>query len=162
MAIPSRNSQATAIRAISRTFFISAKTFQGQMLLQSERMATLLIDVLRTHVLAGKFVVHDFVVMPDHLHVQFSLDNTISVERATQLIKGGFSYRANKELKFTAEIWQPGFSEVRIEVRIKDRQSFLRHREYIEQNPVKARLVDSPEKFPYSSAYLKRKKAYRG
>ena len=104
------------------------------------------------------FVVHDFVVMPDHLHVQFSVDNTLSVERAAQLIKGGFSYRANKELKFTAEIWQPGFSEVRI----KDRQSFLRHREYIEQNPVKARLVDSPEKFPYSSAYFKAQKNQQG
>lgn len=128
------------------------------MLLQSERMATLLMDVLRTYVSAGKFVVHDFVVMLDHLHLQFSLDNTISVERAMQLVKGGFSYRAKKELKFTAEIWQPGFSEVRI----KDRQSFLRHREYIEQNPVKARLVDAPEKFPYSSAYLKHKKINRG
>lgn len=129
------------------------------MLLQSERMATLLIDVLRTYASAGKFIVHDFVVMPDHLHLQFSLDNTISVEKAMQLIKGRFSYRAMKELAFAGEIWQPGFSEVRI----NDRKSFLRHREYIEQNPVKARLVDSPEKFPFSSAYLKRnKKKHRG
>ena len=63
----------------------------------------------------------------------------------------------DRNVKFTAEIWQPGFSEVRI----KDRQSFLRHREYIEQNPVKARLVDSPEKFPYS-AYFKAQKSQQG
>jgi putative transposase len=158
MSIPQRNSLPTAIREIFRTFFISTKTFQGQMLLQSERMATLLMDVLRSYASAGKFIVHDFVVMPDHLHLQFSLDNTISVEKAMQLIKGGFSYRAMKELAFAGEIWQPGFSEVRI----NDRKSFLRHREYIEQNPVKARLVDSPEKFPFSSAYLKHKKKHRG
>ena len=128
------------------------------MLLQSERMAILLIDVLRTCASSGKFIVHDFVVMPDHLHVQLSVDSTLSIEKAMQLVKGGFSYRAKKELGFAGEIWQKGF----FEVRINDRQSFVRHREYIEQNPVKARLVDSPEKFPYSSAFLKRQKITKG
>jgi hypothetical protein len=32
-------------------------------------MAILFIDVLRSYVLAEKFVVHDFVVMPDHVHL---------------------------------------------------------------------------------------------
>ena len=158
MAIPTRSSQPAAIREIARTFFVSSKTFQGKMLLQSERMAILLIDVLRTCASSGKFIVHDFVVMPDHLHVQLSVDNTLSIEKAMQLVKGGFSYRAKKELGFAGEIWQKGFSEVRI----NDRQSFVRHREYIEQNPVKARLVDSREKFPYSSAFLKRQKITKG
>jgi REP element-mobilizing transposase RayT len=29
----------------------------------------LLVDVLRSYMSAGKFRVHDFVVMPNHLHV---------------------------------------------------------------------------------------------
>jgi putative transposase len=77
-----------------------------------------------------------------------------TIEKAMQLIKGGFSYRARKELGYQGGVWQKGFSEVRI----TDRQSFLKHREYIEQNPVKAGLVDSPETFRYSSIYLKRQK----
>jgi hypothetical protein len=34
----------------------------------------------------------------------------------------------------------------------------LKHRDYIDQNPVKAGLADSPEKFPYGSAYFKHQK----
>ena len=113
-----------------------------------------MINVLRSYVTAGKLVVHDFVVMPDHIHVLLTLDQTMSVEKAAQLIKGGFSYRAKKELGYAGEVWQRGFSEVRI----LDRQSFLRHRDYIDQNPVTAGYVDSPEKFPYGSAYLKHQK----
>jgi len=117
-------------------------------------MALLMVDVLRSYVAEGKFVLHDFVVMPDHIHVLLSLDQMMSVEKAMQLVKGGFSYRAKKELGYTGEIWQPGFSEVSI----LDRKSFLKHRKYIEQNPVKAGLVDSSEKFPYGSAYFKHQK----
>src|ERR1035438_6090308 len=40
----------------------------GRDLLQSERNAMLMIDVLRSYVAARKFRLHDFVVMPDHLH----------------------------------------------------------------------------------------------
>ncbi len=121
-------------------------------------MASLLIDVLRDYAGQGKFKVHDFVVMPNHLHILLTLDNTISVEKAMQLVKGGFSFRAKKELGYPGEVWQRGFSEVRI----TDRQSFLRHRQYIEQNPVKARLVGSPEKYPYGSAFFKKQKTDRG
>src|SRR5260221_12194117 len=152
MSKPARNSQPASVRAISRTFFVTSRTVQGQAVLQSERMATLFIDVLRSYVAAGKFGVHDFVVMPEHVHVLLTVDQSMSVEKAVQFIKSGFSYRARKELGVQGEIWQRGFSEVRI----LNRRSFLKHREYIDQNPVKAGLADSPENYPYGSAYLKK------
>ncbi len=127
----------------------------GRPLLQSERNATLFIDVLRSYVAAGKFQVHDFVVMPDHVHLLVTVGSGMSIERAMQFIKGGFSYRLKKEFGYLGEVWQRGFSEVRVE----DRQSFLQHREYIAENPVRAGLVDSPEKFPYCFAYLAKRKA---
>jgi putative transposase len=117
-------------------------------------MALLMIDVLRSNVAAGKFVLHDFVVMPDHFHLLFTLDQMMTVEKAMQLVKGGFSYRAKKELGYKGEVWQRGFSEVRI----LDRKSFLQHRDYIDQNPVKAGLAISSELFLYGSAYFKHQK----
>jgi hypothetical protein len=44
-------------------------------------------------------------------------------------------------------------------VRIIDGQSFLQHRAYIVQNPVKAGLVDRAEQWPYCYSYLAKKKA---
>jgi putative transposase len=43
-------------------------------LLQSERNATLFIEVLRSYVAAGKFKVHDFVVMPNHVHLLMTVE----------------------------------------------------------------------------------------
>src|ERR1017187_1042887 len=50
---------------------------------------------------------------------------------------------------------QRGFSETRVECR----QRFIKHREYIAANPVKAGLVERPEEFPYCFTYLARRKA---
>ena len=108
----------------------------GRPLLQSERNAMLLIEVLRSYVRAGQFTVHDFVIMPDHIHVLMTLAGGMPVERVMQLIKGGFSYRLKKEHGYSGEVWQRGFSELRVE----DEESFVRHRQYIAQNPVKRGL----------------------
>lgn len=158
MAIPIRNSKEDAVRNIARTFFATSKTIQGRHLLQSQNLAALLIDVLRQNALSNKFIVHDFVIMPDHIHLLLTVDSMMTIEKAMQYVKGGFSHRVKKELGVQGEIWQKGFSEVRI----KDRLSFLKHRKYIHQNPVKAGFVDEPEKFPYGSAYLKKQKQASG
>jgi putative transposase len=115
----------------------------------------LLIDVLRSNVAARKFQLHDFVIMPDHLHLLMTLPGNMTIEKAMQLIKGGFSYRLKKEFGYQGEVWQRGFSEVRI----SDGQSFFEHREYIAQNPVKAGLVDTAEEYPYGYTHLAKKKA---
>jgi putative transposase len=128
------NTSPKKIQKDSRTFFVTSKTSLGQALLQTERMANLFIDVLRSYVAAGRFKIHDFVVMPDHFHLLITLDANMTIEKAVQLVKGNFSYRAKKELGFRPEIWQRGFSDERV----WDRESFLRHRKYIEGNPVKA------------------------
>jgi putative transposase len=47
-------------------------------LLQSERNAMLLIDLLRSNVAAGKFQLHDFVIMPDHLHLLMTLRGDVT------------------------------------------------------------------------------------
>jgi putative transposase len=115
-------------------------------------MANLLIDVMRSYVAEGKFKINDFVVMPDHFHALITVGTDMTIEKAVQMIKGNFSYRAKKELDYPGEIWQRGFSDERV----WDRESFLRHRSYIDNNPVKAGLADAPENFPYSSAYFRK------
>ena len=155
MAHPARNARPEAILGSSRVFFATTKTSMGRRLLQSERNAMLLIDVLRLNVAAGKFQLHEFVIMPDHLHLLMSLAGDMTVEKAMQLIKGGFSYRLRREFGYQGELWQRGFSEVRI----SDGQSFRQHREYIVQNPVKAGLADTAEQYPYGYTYLAKQKS---
>ena len=126
--------------------------------IQSERNAMLLVDVLRAHMAAGKFLLHDFVVMPDHLHLLMTVRGDMTIERAMQLIKGRFSYRLKREFQYLGEVWQRGFSETRAD----REESFLRDREYITQNPVKAGLAETPGQYPFCYGYLAKKKASRG
>jgi putative transposase len=127
----------------------------GRRLLQSERNAELLIDVLRSLVVEHAFKLHDFVIMPDHLHLLLTVADEMTVEKAMQLVKGRFSFRVGKELGFKGEVWQRGFSEVQV----LGEESFDGHRAYIADNPVKAGLVDAPEAYPYCLQSLVRKKA---
>src|SRR5258708_7057378 len=85
--------------------------------------------------------------MPDHFHLIVT-PNQITLERAMQLIKGGFSFHLNKNLKAKREPWQPSF----MDRRIRDSLEYQKFKDYIWQNPVKRFLARSPEEYPYSSA----------
>jgi putative transposase len=97
-----RNSRPEQALSPSRTFFATTKTSMGKRLLQSERNAGLLVDVLRGHVAADQFTLHDFVIMPDHVHLLLTVETGMSIEKAMQLIKGGFSFRLGKDFGFKA------------------------------------------------------------
>ncbi|HEY6968180.1 MAG TPA: transposase [Candidatus Angelobacter sp.] len=154
MAKPSRNAAPNASPTVARTYFVTSRSIQGRGLLQLDRMANLFIDILRAYVAAGKFKVHEFVVMPNHVHVLLTVGAGVTIERAVQLMKGNFSYRARKEFGLNCEIWQRGFSDVRI----RNRESYVYHVQYIRDNPVEAGLVRSPDEYPCCSTYLKRLK----
>jgi putative transposase len=132
-----------------RTFFVTSGTASHRAVLQSERMASLLMNCLFENRQKERFLLHEFVIMPDHFHALITPAAPGPLEKAMQFIKGGFSYRAGKELNVSFAIWQPGFTDHRI----RDLQDYEHHRSYIQQNPVTARLVNAPELFPYSSAF---------
>ena len=85
--------------------------------------------------------------MPDHFHLLLT-PGDIALERCLQLIKGGFSRRYHLELGGLRDVWQKGFADHRI----RDRDDYDKHLRYIEQNPVAAGLVASPEEYEWSSA----------
>lgn len=155
MSKPSRPFPPDSIKADSRTFFVTSTAAFGANILQSDRMAELFADVLRTYMREGKFKVHDFVVMRNHIHLLITVRQEMTIEKAMQLIKGGFSYRAKKELSFNSEVWQRGVSDVRV----RDEESFRKHQEYIYNNPVKSGMASVPEEYPHCSLYLRKQKA---
>ena len=134
----------------TRTFFVTSTTAGRRALLQSDRMAQLLVDVLVENRRKGRFLLHDFVIMPNHFHLLLTPAAEIPLEKALQFIKGGFSYRAKREIHFAFEIWQASF----VNHRIRDAEDYQHHTTYIWQNPVGAGLSERPELFAWSSASL--------
>jgi len=124
-------------------------------LFQTERNAGLLIDVLRSLVAEHKFRLHDFVVMPDHLHLLVEIGSEMTIEKAMQLVKGRFSYRLKHEYGVLGEVWQRGFYEKQV----MDAEAMDKCHEYIAHNPVKAELVDSADEYPFCFRYLALRKS---
>jgi putative transposase len=87
--------------------------------------------------------------MPEHVHLLLTPALSVTLERAIQFIKGGYSHELSAELGCRGEVWQRGFTDHRI----RDELDFMNHREYIHQNPVARRLVVSAPEYRYCSAY---------
>ena len=129
-----------------QTYFVTSQTWQRRALFRNERWAELFLETLESY--RGRaYHLHEYVLMPDHFHIL--LTPCVTLERAIQFIKGGFSFRVKKELQSTMEIWQTGFSDHRI----RNAEDFGIHVDYICRNPIRRQLVDRASEYPYCSAF---------
>jgi putative transposase len=130
----------------AQSYFVTSDTWERRALFQAESWARLFFKTLLSH-RGESYLLHEFVLMPDHFHLLMT--PLTSLEKAVQLIKGGFSYLAKKELESKMEVWQRGFADHRI----RDAEDYDKHLHYIHLNPVKKHLCVSPEEYSYSSAF---------
>ncbi len=127
-----------------RTFFITTVTADRRRLFQTDANANLFLQLLNEDRAKSRYAIHAFVLMPDHVHLLLTPAPDVSIERAMQFIKGGFSFR----LKSKMPVWEKSFSLHRIE----DPRDYDSHRDYIHENPVRARLCERAEGYAWSSA----------
>jgi putative transposase len=96
----------------------------------------------------GRYILHAYVVMANHVHVL--LTPKIEVRRITRSLKGVTARHANQILHRTGE---PFWQDESFDHWIRSEIEFVQVRQYIEQNPVTAGLVERPEDWQWSSAY---------
>jgi putative transposase len=129
------------------TYFVTFSTFQRRRFFIVDNYARLFLKTLYGYRRQGKFALHAFVLMPDHVHLLLTPAPDVTLERVMQLIKGGYSHAVGIEIS-RREIWQKGFTDHRI----RDAHDLAEHRLYIHQNPV-GKLVDRAEEYRYCSAF---------
>jgi putative transposase len=127
-----------------RTFFVTFVTAGRRPVFQVERNATLLIDLFASDRSRGRYQLHAWVILPDHIHLLLTPGPEVPLERAIQFIKGGFSYQR----KSAQPTWERSFTGHRI----RDRNDFQQHLRYLEQNPVEAGLSTTPIEYKFASA----------
>jgi putative transposase len=88
-----------------------------------------------------------YAVMSNHVHILIWPNRLLW--RITKSIKGYTARECNKVLKLTGRtFWQEeSFDHV-----VRNEDEFYRIKAYIERNPVKAGLCNTPEEWPWSSA----------
>jgi putative transposase len=132
-----------------RTFFVTAVAHRRRPHFRAAPMAELFIEVMLGYRSERIYLLHEFVLMPDHFHLILTPSVKLSLERALQRIKGGFSFQAGKKISSRVEIWQPSFTYHLI----LDALDLEQHRNYVLENPVRAGLVKEKRDYPYSSVH---------
>jgi putative transposase len=127
-----------------RTYFVTSVTAQRRSLFQVTATADLLERTILDYRIQGRFLLHAFVIMPDHFHALLTPAPDVSLEKAMQFIKGGFSFRFKSKL----DVWMRSFNESQI----MSAEKFASCVRYIEENPARRGLVATPEEFQFSSA----------
>jgi putative transposase len=131
-------------RQAEQTFFVTLATADRRPLFGQEPWAQALTNILARY--QNEYDLHDFVIMPDHLHLLLSPHGDL--ERSVQLIKGGFSFQAQRAFEWKLDIWQAGFSDHRI----RDHEDYATHIAYIRKNS--ASLREGKRRFDGESCSL--------
>jgi putative transposase len=123
------------------------KAQTGPMWLKDGRVAEALLTALREAQRRQLFALRAYSVMANHVHVLLAPNSPL--ERITLQIKGASARAANLILGRTGE---PFWQKESFDHWVRNPGEGQKIRAYIENNPVAARLVASPEDWPWSSA----------
>jgi putative transposase len=128
---------------------VTFSTRQRQNLFVIELYVRIFLKMLYRHRREGRYELHAFVVMPEHVHLLLTPALDVTIKRAIQLIKGASSHELGGMIGRKREVWQRGFTDHRI----RNEVDFTHHQNYIHQNPVRRRIVASPAVYRYCSAF---------
>lgn len=96
-----------------------------------------------------RYELRAWVIMPNHAHILLILREGQHLPEIMHSIKSYSARAANKLIGRTGQFWQhESFDRY-----IRNRKHFVAVVKYIEDNPVKAGLCESPEAWRFSSAY---------
>jgi putative transposase len=128
---------ATLRQSVS-TYAITISTHQSHSHFQLPANAELFIATLFRYRDTGKFKLHGFAIMPDHVHILITPSIDQNTSRCVQLIKGGYSFAAREQSP--GEIWHPRHHEHRI----RDTADHQAQLTYIANNPTLKNLQAYP------------------
>lgn len=129
-------------------YFITTDTWQRRQIFLKPDPARIVLEQILECRERGFYRLHAFVIMPEHLHMLITPGEETTLERAVMMIKGGSAHTIKGELLYSFPIWMGGYHDRWI----RHAQEYWTRREYIELNPVKAKLAEKPKDYLLGSA----------
>src|SRR5260370_34995086 len=96
------------------TYFVTTKAWQSTSVFHVAEVAEILIRKLLEYQSKGNYLLHEFVLMPDHLHLILTPTESTSLEKAMPLIKGGSSHKISKVRESNPQTGQSGCMEATV------------------------------------------------
>jgi len=105
------------------------------------------LDLISKYKLEHPFDLYHYCLMPNHIHFQIQTKKALDFSAFMQKINLAYFHHFNKEYGWVGHFWQSRYKSQTIG---KDAY-FVQCGKYIELNPVKAKIVEKPEEYKYSS-----------
>jgi REP element-mobilizing transposase RayT len=127
----------------NQVYLVTTVTYQRQKAFTDFDLGRIVVHAMRHQHQQQQVNSLAFVVMPDHLHWLFALQNDWSLAKVMQSVKGRSAYQIQKirhergEIDANQVLWQEGYHDIALR-KEEDLQQFAR---YIVANPLRAGLV---------------------
>lgn len=106
-----------------------------------------MLELLFAHSRASKVDIHAYVLMGNHLHLLLTPQEDLAVSKMMQAVGRGYVQAFNKAHGRTGTLWEGRYRSTLIQTDLY----LLACMAYIDLNPVRAHLVDLPERYAWSS-----------
>jgi putative transposase len=111
------------MRIRETAYMVTSVTEGRRSVFQVQASAQLLCDTLIQNRNEGRYLLHAFVVMPNHFLALLTPSSHMSLERCVQYIKGGSSKQLGR-----GPIWQKGFNQQGVQ----NREAYLAYVRYVD------------------------------
>lgn len=105
------------------------------------------LDCLQEAAKLHELTVHAYVLMTNHVHLLASPEAEVSIPKTLQSVGRRYVQYFNYRYKRTGTLWEGRYKATLID----SDHYLLTCMRYIELNPVRAGMVDHPQKYPWSS-----------
>ena len=121
-----------------------------QFILQKDKDKIAFLESLEKFRIRFGFKLYSFVIMDNHAHLVIETNSIVNISKIVQAITLSYSVKFRKKYGYTGYVWQGRFKSNVIE---GDRY-ILECIEYIHNNPLRAKIVERLEDFPWSSYHF--------
>ncbi len=128
-------------------YFVTTRTHRHERLFVDSTAKVAVAELFRLRELY-RFLMPAFVYMPDHAHFVVVPARGFDISQTMRVIKGGVARAVNAALNRQGAVWQDGFRDDAPRS-LEELHAYI---SYIEQNPVRAGLVDCAVGYAFSSA----------
>ncbi|MBN3038966.1 MAG: transposase [Candidatus Omnitrophica bacterium] len=128
-------------------YHLMARGNQKQLTFREEEDYKEYLQILRKYKVRFKFKLYAYCLMPNHIHLIGQIEAVKDLSKFVQGMHLTYTLYFNQKYSKVGHLWQGRFKS---KVILKDKY-LIDCLHYIELNPVRRRLVDTPYQYPWSS-----------
>jgi putative transposase len=131
------------------TYHVTSKIDHDNPSLHDHHFKSLFLDFMKTAKQKFSFELWNFCIMDNHIHFLIKPGPGVSLSKIMQWIKCNFAKKWNRENSTKGHLWGERFFS-RIIRNIEDFQAVSR---YIDENPVKAKMVENANDWKFGGLF---------